>query len=133
MKLVNKDEVMNAVSKGCQEFRGIFGRCEDNINELHSIDMNPNIHLCNSCFFTFPNCPSLKEDRIVSEEGDNICYCNRYSPRYHKGQWIEVKNTKGTTIALRCSICSTSPKNAVRSDFCPNCGADMRGVRDDTD
>lgn len=44
-----------------------------------------------------------------------------------KGEWIEHKTKGGTVIALTCPKCMKSPKNAVRSDFCPHCGADMRG------
>ena len=43
------------------------------------------------------------------------------------GRWIEIKNKKGTVIAIKCDKCSQFPKHGVRSDFCPNCGADMRG------
>lgn len=43
------------------------------------------------------------------------------------GEWIPLKNKKGETVAWRCSSCGQSPKYAVNSDFCPNCGADMRG------
>ena len=52
-------------------------------------------------------------------------------PERKKGKWINLKNKKGTILALRCSVCGNSPKHAIRSDFCPNCGADMRGEEDD--
>lgn len=42
------------------------------------------------------------------------------------GEWIPIKNRKGTVVALRCSACGQSPKYAIKSDFCPRCGADMR-------
>lgn len=41
------------------------------------------------------------------------------------GEWIEIKNRNNTTIALRCNKCGQSPKHAIRSRFCPNCGAKM--------
>lgn len=37
-----------------------------------------------------------------------------------------LKNKKGEIVAFRCSSCGQNPKYAVNSDFCPNCGADMR-------
>ena len=43
------------------------------------------------------------------------------------GEWIEIKNHNNTTIALRCNKCRQSPKHAIRSRFCPNCGAKMDG------
>lgn len=47
-----------------------------------------------------------------------------------EGHWIDIKNKNGTVIAVRCSKCGNSPKHAIKSDFCPNCGADMREVED---
>lgn len=48
-----------------------------------------------------------------------------YEERPH-GEWIPIRNRKGTVVALRCSACGQSPKYAIKSDFCPRCGADMR-------
>lgn len=45
-----------------------------------------------------------------------------------EGHWIDIKNKNGTVIAARCSRCGNSPKHAIKSDFCPNCGADMKEV-----
>ena len=41
------------------------------------------------------------------------------------GHWIDITNKNGTVIAIRCDNCKGSPKHAIRSDFCPNCGAKM--------
>lgn len=42
-----------------------------------------------------------------------------------RGWWIEIINSRGMVVALRCSRCEKSPRHGVRSDFCPNCGARM--------
>ena len=34
---VSREAVLEAVSEGCQEWRGIYGRCEELINELPSV------------------------------------------------------------------------------------------------
>ena len=45
----------------------------------------------------------------------------------NKGEWIEIRSKRtGAVIALRCNKCLRHPKHAVRTDFCPHCGADMR-------
>lgn len=46
-----------------------------------------------------------------------------------QGEWLIVGRVmkNGKPLAVRCSECNKSPKYAVESDFCPNCGADMRG------
>lgn len=41
------------------------------------------------------------------------------------GHWVDITNKNGTVIAVRCSCCKESPKHAIKSDFCPNCGAKM--------
>lgn len=53
------------------------------------------------------------------------------TPQRPKGKWIELKNKRGTTIALRCSICKKSPIRGIRSDFCPNCGSYNGGETND--
>ena len=45
-----------------------------------------------------------------------------------RGWWIEIINSRGVVVALRCSRCEKSPRHGVRSDFCPNCGAKMEGT-----
>lgn len=45
-----------------------------------------------------------------------------------RGEWVPsiLKGTKKDPVAWNCSVCGRSPVFAVKSDFCPNCGADMR-------
>lgn len=43
------------------------------------------------------------------------------------GEWQVVGRImkNGKPLAVKCSRCGNSPKYAVTSDFCPNCGAMM--------
>lgn len=50
------------------------------------------------------------------------------TPEEKIGHWIKIKNSRGTTVALRCSCCGNSPKRGISSDYCPNCGAKMKEV-----
>lgn len=50
------------------------------------------------------------------------------TPKQRTGKWIPITNKNGTRIALRCDACGESPKHAIESDFCPNCGTKMEGV-----
>ena len=50
------------------------------------------------------------------------------TPQPKMGHWIDITNKHGTVIAVRCSHCNESPKHAIKSDFCPNCGVKM-GVK----
>ena len=46
-----------------------------------------------------------------------------------RGKWIIEKDVNGYTYG-RCSICSMK-QYAGQINFCPNCGADMRGADDE--
>ena len=66
-----------------------------------------------------------------------ICRCVKEMPSVeNKGEWIEVvterfPNGEKRMWHYECSACSTGeppcPINKEHWDFCPNCGADMRG------
>ena len=45
-----------------------------------------------------------------------------------KGEWVE-KHDK-TSFWYECNQCGKRPLHLVFTDFCPNCGADMRGYND---
>lgn len=50
-----------------------------------------------------------------------------------KGEWITMsywKKRRGHHVQLvfkKCSLCNTRVKARWNNNFCPNCGADMRG------
>ena len=46
------------------------------------------------------------------------------------GYWVDIhKGNTSTVIAVRCSKCGESPKYAIRSRFCPNCGSPMSIIK----
>lgn len=53
-----------------------------------------------------------------------------------KGEWITMtywKNRRGhhvQYVVKKCSLCNFRVKAKWNDNFCPNCGADMRGERD---
>lgn len=49
-------------------------------------------------------------------------------PEQKKGKWIDVQDPYGffETIPV-CSECGCTTKMRDKYNFCPNCGADMRG------
>ena len=44
--------------------------------------------------------------------------------------YIVTALTEGATVSDIQHRCGNSPKHAIKSDFCPNCGADMREVKE---
>ena len=47
------------------------------------------------------------------------------------GEWFEVDDgiDIGSGKHLECSICGKWKKDRIKSNYCPNCGADMRGAK----
>ena len=45
--------------------------------------LNNQVNLCDSCTYTYPECPSEKDDVIFGNGigNDNICACNKYQPK----------------------------------------------------
>ena len=48
-------------------------------------------------------------------------------PQRMQGEWIPIRNYQGLIVAYKCSKCEKTPRRRVKSDYCPNCGADMSG------
>lgn len=90
-------------------------------SEDYGIEQDGLIHeyVCNSCGSEYSVfVPSSVEKADTSQLGAS------------QQTWIEIKNKHDSVVALRCPRCGKSPKHGARSDFCPNCGADMRRRRD---
>lgn len=61
------------------------GHTEKDVTRLLSLPSaqpNNQVNLCDSCTYTYPECPSEKEDVIFGNGigNDNICACNKYQP-----------------------------------------------------
>lgn len=50
--------------------------------------LNNQVNLCDSCTYTYPECPSEKDDVIFGNGigNDNICACNKYQPTVQPSQ-----------------------------------------------
>ena len=68
---------------------------------------------------------------------DGIEECEDAGPERKKGNWVDEpvyrqtmdgKTWDGYTY---CSVCKEMHKYGYRSNYCPNCGADMRGEQND--
>ena len=63
---------------------GYFGTIPSEVitGELQSARPDNQINLCDSCYYSYPDCPS-KDDDVIFGNGignDNICACNKYKP-----------------------------------------------------
>ena len=65
--LISRQAAIDAVSRGCQEFRGIFAECEKNLNELSPAQ--PEIIRCKDCKWKNKhNCTRAVEVFITDEK-----------------------------------------------------------------
>ena len=82
----------------------------------------------------FKTCEECNE---TYKSDDELCYYQCIAKKiitlgYRKvgqGKWIMVGNGNGRPIHWRCSVCGYETLDVANGDtnFCPNCGADMRG------
>ena len=88
------------------------------------------VHLCDSCKYTYPSCPSCEDDVLFGNGvgNDNICACNQYKPTTLTskiGKWIKhewAEEIGGQLIPnYECSQCHEWVRE--QSCFCPHCGA----------
>ena len=62
-ELIDRQAAIDSISKGCQELRGVFARCEENIEALPSVELvqckdckhNPKVDILDEiCTFVNP-------------------------------------------------------------------------------
>lgn len=98
------------------------------LRNIPSAEPDNQVHLCNSCKYDYPECPTEESDVIFGNGigHDNICSYTKFEikPKRKKGKW-QVTSIKGETWGI-CSNCNFKQK-AGELNFCPNCGMDMRG------
>jgi hypothetical protein len=58
-----------------------------------------------------------------------VCEQKLYCPTRPKGEWIEHEDERFGWHWITCSNCKRDPQleDKRRTNFCPNCGAEMRG------
>ena len=65
--------------------------------------LNNQVNLCDSCTYTYPECPSEKDDVIFGNGigNDNICACNKYQPTV---QPVATDTNVGDTISRQAAL-----------------------------
>ena len=116
-----------------------IGMFADRIKALPSAQperiQNNAVHLCDSCQYTCVTCPSHGNDAVFGDGkgNNNICACNKYQPisaQPKRGEW-EITNLGAVGAFDSCSECKRVVKHkAPFYNYCPNCGADMRGEQE---
>ena len=69
--LISRQAAIDAVSRGCQEFRGIFAECEKNLNELPPAQ--PEIIRCKDCKYADDDCVCQHSMGLVIQDDDDYC------------------------------------------------------------
>ena len=102
---------------------------------------NNKVHLCDSCKYNYPECPSQTEGVIFGDAvgGDNICACSCYEADtiktanvlYGKTYYSE-DGKKVVDTRILCGNCEKPlyPKGIyIEGDYCQYCGARLVGNR----
>ena len=104
------------------------------VDELPSVtpSINNKVHLCDSCKYTYPECPCKTDDVIFGngKGNDNICACSKYEPSRRKGHWIPIPYELDYGSDVKCSVCGKEIIAGEDFKICPYCFADMRGNSD---
>ena len=73
------------------------------------------------------NAPTVTPDKIQAIMSDYLVY--RCEPQRPQGEWIYNKEMSITCSLWNCSVCNRLNGNDS-FNFCPNCGAKMKGGED---
>ena len=99
------------------------------LNDLPSAQPENQVHLCDSCRYIYPECPSEKGDVIFGngKGNDNICACNKYEPsaqpdmsEYSSKLWRNAYE-RGKRDAQSEEDCDTCKHGYFGDDQCNNC------------
>jgi len=97
------------------------------IEQLPPVQPDNQINLCDSCGYSYPDCPSKNDDVIFGNGtgNDNICACNKYKPSAQPEKeiprrvlWSGWKGTRYTRY--KCPNCNKPVKND--DVYCHRCG-----------
>jgi hypothetical protein len=93
--------------------------CSDAISREQAIDTVANLFEMSEYPHPYPQGKPIR----LRDIKEKLKQLSPAIPQPKTGHWIEIVNNRGTVIALRCSCCEKSPKHAIKSDYCPNCGS----------
>ena len=81
----------------------VFADCIEALEILPSAQPDNQTNLCDSCDYSYPDCPSKYDDVIFGNGigNDNICACNKYKPSVQPEQktdeWIPISKETNPT------------------------------------
>ena len=140
--LISRQAAIDALCRRCDLAADDDEPCTEKCNDIKILEKLPSADTLN----LQPTCNQLATDCIsrhaVSAWLDNMG-CPKFAdvvmdenrfpsaqPRM-KGKWVKGINENGVTTSLFCSECNYENKHWYEWNFCPNCGADMRGEQDE--
>ena len=133
--LISRQAAIDAVSRGCQEFRGIFAECEKKLNALPPAQPEP----CGDAVSRTDVFNAVRGEERGGYVDETVeCMLKVMSdlppvtPERKTGEWkIECKSGEVGALNLRykvyeCPFCGWDNALVIPRNFCPNCGAKMK-------
>lgn len=130
--MIYRQAAIDAVSKGCEELRGTFGRCKEKLLSLPSAQPEYRFdEWCTECKeydqerHRCPRFNAVIRTAIEEMEADR-----------KNGEWIDApvykqtQNGKTWDGYTYCSVCKEMHEYGYRSKFCPDCGTKMEGRKE---
>lgn len=83
-------------AKAREYARAVIETVYNRLEQLPPAQPNNQVHLCDSCKYDYPKCPSESDDVIFGNGigNDNICACNRYKPSAQPEQTKMIKEIR---------------------------------------
>lgn len=112
--LINRQAAIDAVCESCS-LVGDYHKCDgypkdstwcEEVTALRNVPSaqpDNQTNLCDSCDYSYPDCPSKNDDVIFGNGigNDNICACNKYKPSAQpeaktnvNGDWVILNKDK---------------------------------------
>ena len=122
----DKDKLLLEVNKAiCNNLKTLEQEpCEDCISRQAAIDA-----ICKACSVDddYYECDGYPKTSTWCDELVALRALPSVTPQPKTGHWIAVENEEMEMVGYYCSECDLPMETEQRTNFCPNCGAKMRG------
>ena len=132
--LIDRQDAIEALHKKCIT-EGLLDEfdTEDTLRKLPSAEPNNQVHLCDFCKYSYPECPADKDDIIFGNGRghDNICACAKFEIKPERKAKVYKKQAPDRWYYFYCGACGEMIDTSSYEDYkgiksyCGYCGAKL--------